>query len=405
MPRQSELQGRRGSNLPEPRQGGEWGVRTKLSPAISCPVELLHWGTELCATALLRHAGALPEELGLKIVQRLAEDGESVLRGCYVGSDDLPENLSWQAWKGFRKIKLYSQTSYDHSKRVLSPENQISANQGGALLSMLERRRRTKDDSRPSPVKLSEVKSLSQLRDKAMQLNNQRKVAERELASRIAAESGVPDSSASQTVVDEQKKAALDRFSLEAADAVKQLENPSKRKRRKQAGSEAGISTRGGKSKNGEDDDKDKEMELEKDKEEQEDTITAALAHDPPMLRVALFLRALPSMKGEPEESMLVKRVTLIESIQDLVQAKDLRRMDSMDRMKRYKLLQDNDVVPSEALKIFVVRVAAEDHARRMCEDRTEADLDLFLSIVTPFKVDEPGGWDFLPSDLGKHHR
>ena len=96
---------------------------------------------------------------------------------------------------------------------------------------------------------------------------------------------------------------------------------------------------------------------------------------------------------------MLAKRIAVIESIQDLVQAKDLRRMDKTERLKRYQLLKANDVEPSEELKVSVVRVAAEEHARKMCESLQDADLQLFLSIIKPF-TDDAVAFDFFHPTL-----
>ena len=189
-------------------------------------VEVLYLSPE----QILQHAGALPEELSLPLVQRLAEDGETILRGVYLKADDLPEDLSWQTWQSFRKIRMFSETSYLHSKKVLTPESQISANQGPSLVSMLERRRAAKDEARPLPAKLSELKSLKQLRVKATQLNISRRQQEKELASRIAAEGGL--AAEPIEIIDEAKKNALDKFRVDSADAVLVPENL-RRKRRK----------------------------------------------------------------------------------------------------------------------------------------------------------------------------
>ena len=433
-------------------------------------VEILFLSTE----QVLRHAGALPHELGLPLASRLAEDGKTLLSGCYLRADDLPESVTWQTFNGFRRVRLFSNTHYQHSKKVLQPKDQIAPEQGAALVRLLDGRRAQKDQLRPcinkedGPV-LSELKSLMELKRKVEHMNTQRREAELELARRIQGSNpgeGLPEQA---PIVDEIKKAALDKFSLSGADAANAPYNSTLRRQRRKTGGKAASeqpeavseASKAPTSKSGKASQSQAANEKPEDSEAQ---IRAALDHDKPMMKVALALktlpeclpaldprkcmsgvklgnqcfavagrhhhvlhflgfrvegfkvvevaitcgpimlqakRLLPSLKGMNEETMLQKRITLIEAIQELVQSKDLHKMEKKDRLRLYQLVASNDIPPSEQLKLSVVHLAAAEQARQMVNTKAVADLELYLGIIMPFPAEISDGWDFFSPTLG----
>ena len=256
---------------------------------------------------VLTHTGALPQEVGLAVATRLAEDGQSTIKGCYVRSDDLPDSVTWQVYNGFRKVRLFSDMSYSHAKKVLRPDNQIAAEQGSSLMAMLERRRAAKDEVRPTCTNLATLKSLQDLKRKADKLEDVRRMQEMELSNKIATETGEADASGMEPAVDEARKAALSRFSVTKADAAAAPENIKKKRRlppktgdkmqpAEKAPSEVSVSSAGkgsktanppaGKSNQG-------STTAEKDKLE-DAHIKEALKHDPPMQKVCLALHTIP---------------------------------------------------------------------------------------------------------------
>ena len=218
-----------------------------------------------------------------------------MVKGVYIKPDSFPANMTMLDWVSFRKIRRYSTVSSVHAKRVLLPENQIQPEQGPALLQMLQRRR----DERNVLADLKSLRSLEEWKAKADRMEGQRKSKEAELAKRFASEAitdaETPEEPLAVVTVDEAGRDALQQYCVETPEAApaSSLPAPAKRRRAKkdvsatQAPSEvsgvpSGVSAskKGGPSSQGA-----KVMEAADDA-----TIEEALAHDPPMIKVAKHL-------------------------------------------------------------------------------------------------------------------
>ena len=145
-------------------------VDTRMLCGEMCYVDVLF----LSPQQVLRYTGGTPESLGLVVCERIGEDGVSRIRGCYIRADDAPSDMSVMTWLSFRRVRLFSEASTLHSKKALQPQNQIQAEQGTAMLSLMEKRRVAQDEGRPDVTKLNDLKSLADLCKKVAQQGRQK---------------------------------------------------------------------------------------------------------------------------------------------------------------------------------------------------------------------------------------
>ena len=106
--------------------------------------------------------------------------------------------------------------------------------------------------------------------------------------------------------------------------------------------------------------------------------------------------RLLASCVDNNVHKTLARRIALLEAIQELVQCRDLRKIDQKDRQKYYTLLANNDVEPSDSLKMKIIVASAEDTASAMVTTRKPEHMKHFLRTLLPFVSEESAGFDFF---------
>ena len=265
---------------------------------------------------VVRHTGGTAESLGLSICERTAEDGQSRIKGCYIRADDAPKDMNVMTWLSFRRVRLFCESSTLHAKKALQPQNQIQADQGSAMLTLMEKRRVAQDEGRPEVGKLHELKSLAELCAKQA-LKDDKKRQKEELISQALVAEGLnePDPQPAEPV-DQEKLSRLQAFQVDSAEAGPAPISEPVRKRKKQPPSNAGVSDAGvsgaGRSKAASKQGSAKVSQPGKSDgpsagpAQEPDTILEALAHDRPMQKVALYLQTLPEciMQLSPSQAM-----------------------------------------------------------------------------------------------------
>ena len=421
----------------------------------------------LNAEQIERFTGSTPQALGLVVLERIAEDGVSKIRGSYVRQDDFPPELTILDWMGFRKVRFYSQASSVHSKRVLMAESQIQPEQGSNLLTMLEQRR--VDAREREDISLDRLKSLAELKAKAEKMEDKRRAKDALVAERLALAEGDDEDEPCTTlvVIDAEKKARLEQFSVAAAEACVQPSAPApvpKRRRKKQQDGNTGPAFDGSDVVSGADPKassvkapSNSSLQLE---HADDSVIDQVMKHDPPMRKVCRYLgsvpeclkdlsiekcmagtklkiqtnavgaltlavsvtlhvlamacsavllrvmrdglgpaqakRLLPSLMDNNIASTLTRRIALFEAVQELVQSKDLRKIEADERAKYYQLLASNDVTPSDSLKMKIVVVAAEEQAAHVLGSPHPTHMIALLNMLLPFSSEETEGFDYF---------
>ncbi|CAE7640103.1 unnamed protein product [Symbiodinium sp. CCMP2456] len=392
----------------------------------------------LSPAQVLRYTGGTPQSLGLPIIQRTAEDGQTLLHGCYLSASDPPEDISVMQWLSFRRVRLFCETSTLHAKKALQGHNQIQAEQGSALLTLLEKRRVAQDEGLPAVGKLSDIKTLTELRDRVSKRDEQKRAQEEKISEALALAGLDAPPEPPVEIVDEEKKTRLQAFAVDTAEAgpAARAAAPAPKRRRKTPASAAGVSefsqqeSNPPRSRASKVSKADEESGVGGSKQDDE-FIRQALAHDLPMMKVALYLqtvpdclkclnptqamlgiklgnqtfaakRLLPSIQDEGLAKLLTRRCALMEAIKDLVQTKDLRTLNPEELKKRYQLLKSDPegslVVPTDSLKLKVLTAAVSAQSKHMVETMSDGAILDFLNMVTPFATHCAGFDYFAPT-------
>ena len=112
--------------------------------------------------------------------------------------------------------------------------------------------------------------------------------------------------------------------------------------------------------------------------------------------------RLLTSIKDDGVAKILRKRCALIDTIQELVQTKDLRTIEPEELQKRYHFLkldpEGSTIEPTDSLKLKVLVTAVSAHAKKMVESEAEKDVQDFLRMIVPFSENCKGFDYFAPT-------
>ena len=263
----------------------------------------------LSAEQIERWCNVPYQSLGVLLSERFAEDNETIIRGAYVRSDDLPPEMTWQEFQGLRKVRFYRDTAGVHSKHIMDRKEQIGESQGNDMVSMLQRRAQKREPDRPHPAFLADLQSLRGLQTKANALEAKKKLKEEELAKRLQEQTGGDESpEVAEDVVDEKKLEKLKRFSManaeaapvaavSAAAAAARVTGTKKRGKQPPAPSEVSAgkvsASVASKKSGGNPSEVMSQKPLPLDLMDQA-VIKQRLIHDPAMKSVALYLQAIP---------------------------------------------------------------------------------------------------------------
>ena len=92
----------------------------------------------LSEAQILNLTGCNYKQLDLDLYQREAEDGRTIIFGCYVHFTDLPEDFSLLEVMGWRKVRFWSRTSTAALSHHLTPARQLRAGQAGDLMKYVD---------------------------------------------------------------------------------------------------------------------------------------------------------------------------------------------------------------------------------------------------------------------------
>ena len=104
----------------------------------------------------------------------------------------------------------------------------------------------------------------------------------------------------------------------------------------------------------------------------------------------------MSSLGDSAEATTLQKRIGLVEAVQELVQCRDLLRMDPEELDKYYQLLAAHDVEASMDLKMKVIAAEAQKKVRAMLFSKKEEDMRSYLEVIIPFNKTECQGFSYF---------
>ncbi|CAE7928207.1 unnamed protein product, partial [Symbiodinium necroappetens] len=243
----------------------------------------------LSEAQIQKHCKASSKALDLQLEERQAEDGSGPIWGVprgleseYFSCEDVPEDVSFAEFWGFRKVRLFNKTSTVHQKIHLTPDKQLRQLQGKDLQAYVDSKRKR----HPGATVGKQLPTISSKRARAELLDSRKQAKSAAMAEQMmqAGHNAKTEPDEPLEVVDMEKVQRLKQFSVGAVEVEDEQPSMSRKKRRQARNGPASASQTMTKREKA-----DNSMQLLP-----VDEITAQMKHDAALLKVSLQLGWVP---------------------------------------------------------------------------------------------------------------